>query len=79
MTTLFRPRAKTCTSESDESFDASGFIYNIKDPEDDMCSDTSTSGTDDHQEVFEELADKYRFQVCFVCARATVALCADNV
>ena len=28
-----------------------------------MCSDTSTSGTDDHQEVFEELADKYRFQV----------------
>jgi membrane protein involved in colicin uptake len=26
-------------------------------------SDTSTSGTDDHQEVFEELADKYRFQV----------------
>ena len=50
-------------AESDESFDASNFTYNIPDPDDDMCSDTSTSGTDDHQEVFEELADKYRFQV----------------
>ncbi len=62
----FAPHFSVPTSESDESFDASGFTYNIPDPEDDMCSDTSTSGTDDHQEVFEELADKYRFQVSCV-------------
>jgi hypothetical protein len=43
-----------------------------------MCSDTSTSGTDDHQEVFEELADKYRFQVCFDCTRVTDALKISN-
>ena len=34
--------------------------YDIPDFDDDMMSDTSSSGTDDCQEVFDELANKYR-------------------
>jgi hypothetical protein len=51
----------------------------IKDLDDDMMSDTSSSGTDDNQEIFEEIADKYRLEVGLRPASGTLFLFTRTV